>query len=254
MNNILELITFIIWFIISIVIMTFILGYASAHAQTSSDNEIYLNQSGDTITLNINQIGYGNKFGGSVSSGVVATDLTLTGSSLDIDLTQDGNSNQFLGSIIFDNSFLDFTTTGDTNILTLDIGSTGSADDSNLFLDFTGDNNTLDLNIGSVASAERLDFDLNVIGGSNIFDVDIEADDVTWQVDITGSGNDFLSNIKDGAYNSLTIDFTGDNGDIDINQWSGSCPQGVTSCFGVIDATINSDNAIIQINQKDTVE
>ena len=35
-------------------------------------------------------------------------------------------------------------------------------------------------------------------------------------------------------------------------QSSGSCPQGTTTCSGVIDMEIDSDDAVITINQKDT--
>lgn len=225
-----------------------------AYGQTSDDNEIFINQSGDTITLQIDQIGYGNKVGGSTTSSVVDSDWTLTGTTLTIDIDQVGNNNQLLGSTIFSSSAVSLTTTGDSNIINWDIGDIGSSDSSDIFIDFTGDSNVLTFNQGSVASSERLDFDLTVIGGSNTFDVDIEAEDVIWNVDITGDSNDFVSSIKDGSYNELKLDFTGDSGDIDINQWSGSCPTGVLSCYGVIDATFNSDNATITINQKDTTE
>ena len=39
--------------------------------------------------------------------------------------------------------------------------------------------------------------------------------------------------------------------DIDINQISGTCPQGITSCKGIVTLDVTSDNATIQINQKD---
>ncbi|SVE48670.1 uncharacterized protein METZ01_LOCUS501524, partial [marine metagenome] len=39
----------------------------------TTDNEIFLEQAGDSLTLTIDQIGYGNKFGGTIVSGAVAT-------------------------------------------------------------------------------------------------------------------------------------------------------------------------------------
>ena len=228
----------------------FILG-GSADAQTSSDNEIFLNQSGDTITLNIDQIGYGNKIGGTVTSSTVATDWLLTGSSLTIDIDQVGNNNQILGSTIFSSSTVDILNTGDSNIITWDIGDIGSSDSSALFLDFTGDTNLFTFNQGSIASAERLDLDVVVIGSTNTFDFDIESDDATVNLDLTGDTNDFVINQRDAGYHSVTLDYTGDAGNIDINQWSGS---GLVSAYGVINGTIVSDNATIQINQVDAVE
>ena len=230
----------------------FLLVPALAFAQSSSDNEIFLDQTGDTLTLTIDQIGYGNKLCGTLSAGICASDWTITGSTLTINIDMIGNSNQIFGPTILDSSSLDITLTGDSNVWDWNVGYSGSADSSDLLVDFTGDSNQVDLDWGYVASAERLDFDFTVLGSSNVFDIDLEADDITWNVSVTGDSNNMVSNIKDGAYNSLTLDFTGDSGDIDINQWSGTCPTGVSSCFSVIDATINSDNAVITINQKDS--
>lgn len=221
-------------------------------AQSASENEIFINQSGDSLTLTIDQIGYGNKVCGSLTSGVCASDWTLTGGSLTINIDQLGNSNQLFGPTIFDSSSIDLTFTGDSNVWDWNIGYIGSADSSDMLVDITGDSNTFDIDWAYTASAERLNFDLDIIGSSNVFDIDFESDDITWDFDVTGDSNNIVTNIKDGAYHSITFDFTGDSGDIDINQWSGSCPSGVSSCYSVIDATFSSDNAVITINQKDT--
>ena len=39
---------------------------------------------------------------------------------------------------------------------------------------------------------------------------------------------------------------------IDINQMSGTCATGVTTCNGIITLDVDSENATIQINQKDS--
>ena len=99
----------------------------------------------------------------------------------------------------------------------------------------------------------RLDFDLDInTGSSNVFDIDINADDVTWNVDIIGSSNNWLSNQSDGAYNSLTVEYIGSNGDIDIIQSSGTCPSGVSGCYGIINADFDTENGVVDIKQKDT--
>jgi hypothetical protein len=90
-----------------------------------------------------------------------------------------------------------------------------------------------------------------VIGSSNVFDVDVETDDVTFTVDVTGDSNNINTLQNDGFYQTLTLDLTGDSADVDINQLSGTCPQGVNSCKGIITLDVTSDNATIQINQKD---
>jgi hypothetical protein len=110
----------------------------------------------------------------------------------------------------------------------------------------------MDFDQGYVSSAERLDLDLTVIGSSNVFDVDVETDDVTFTVDVTGDSNDINTLQNDGFYQTLTFDLTGDNADVDINQISGTCPVGITTCKGIITMEVVSEDATIQINQKDT--
>ena len=101
----------------------------------TTDNEIFLEQSGDNLVLTIDQQGYGNKFGGTIANGSVASDMVITGSDTTFNLDQLGNSNQLFGPIILDSSNIDMTFTGDSNIFDWNIGSTGSAD--NLDLDLT---------------------------------------------------------------------------------------------------------------------
>ena len=86
------------------------------------DNEIFLQQSGDSLTLTIDQIGYGNKFGGTIENGSVATDMILTGSSITFNLDQIGNSNQLFGPAILDSSAIDMVFTGDSNVFDWNIG------------------------------------------------------------------------------------------------------------------------------------
>ena len=86
----------------------------------------------------------------------------------------------------------------------------------------------------------------------NIFDVDVESDDATWNFDITGASNNINTLQKDGAYHNITFELNGDSADVDINQLSGTCPTGISTCKGEITLDITSDNSTIQINQKDT--
>ena len=218
----------------------------------TNDNEIKLDQAGDTLNLTIDQIGYGNKLCGTINSGACASDWTLTGNSLTIDIDMIGNLNQIFGPTLFDSTDVDLKLTGNSNIWDWNVGYGGSADSSVLDVDITGSSNTFDIDWGYAASAERLDFDLDITGGSNVWNIDIENDDATWNVDVIGSSNNFLTTQSDGAYNSITLEWIGSNGDIDILQSSGTCPTGVTGCYGVINADFDSENAVVNIKQKDT--
>ena len=218
----------------------------------TNDNEIKLDQSGDTLRLYVDQIGYGNKICGSISSGACASDWVLTGNTVTMDIDMIGNLNQIFGPTLFDSTDVDLKFTGNSNIWDWNVGYGGSADSSVLDVDITGSSNTFDIDWGYSASSERLDFDLDITGSSNVWNIDIENDDATWNVDVIGSSNNFVTSMSDGAYNSLTMEFIGSNGDIDIIQSSGTCPTGVTGCYGVISADFDSENAVVTISQKDT--
>src|SRR6056300_1397077 len=197
-------------------------------AQASDDNEINITQIGDTLTLYIDQVGYGNKIG------------------------LDNFSSSSSASPITGSSSYTLEWNGDSNVWDWMIGETGSSDSSNFLVDITGDSNTMDLDQGSLFSAERLDFDLTVLGSSNVFDVDVETDDVIWNFDITGSSNDINTLQKDGYYQEINFTLDGSSADVDINQISGTCPTGVSTCKGIITLDVDSENATIQINQKDS--
>ncbi len=229
-------------------LMLMMSGTVLAQAAGTTDNEILLQQVGDTLDLTIIQTGYGNKISGDSSE---STDLVITGASLNIDIDQIGNSNKFYGKIVSDSSTLDWTFTGNSNIWDIMMGDSGSADSANILATITGDSNTMDFDLGSVVSAENLDMDLTLLGDSNDFNVDIEVDDATWNFDITGDSNDFLTSQTDGAYHYMKVEHDGDGGDFDLIQSSGTCPQGTTSCFSYMDLSIDSENATVQITQQD---
>ena len=218
----------------------------------ANDNEVKLDQAGDTLKLYIDQIGYGNKICGTISSGACASDWTLTGNTVTMDIDMIGNLNQVFGPTLFDSTDVDLKFTGNSNIWDWNVGYGGSADSSVLDVDITGNSNTFDIDWAYSASAERLDFDLDITGSSNVWNIDIENDDATWNVDVIGSSNNFLTTQSDGAYNSITMEWIGSNGDIDILQSSGTCPTGISGCYGVINADFDSENAIVDIKQKDT--
>jgi hypothetical protein len=218
----------------------------------ANDNKILLDQAGDTLTLTIDQIGYGNKIGGTIVSGDAATDWILTGNTNTIDIDMIGNLNQIFGPTLFDSTDIDLILTGSSNIWDWNVGYGGSADTSVLDVAITGSSNTFDIDWGYTASAERLDFDLDITGGSNVWNIDINSDDVTWNIDVIGSSNSFLTNQLDGSDHSLTLEWIGSSGDIDILQSSGTCGGNITNCFGVINADFDSENATVNIKQKDT--
>jgi len=223
----------------------------NAIAQATDDNEINIDQTGDTLTLYIDQYGYGNKIGLDDFSSS-SSPMAVTGSSLNINIDQVGNENLLFGTVTADSSTYNLLFTGDSNSWDWNIGYIGSSDASAIDVDITGDSNVMDFDQGYNASAERLDLDLTVLGNTNIFDVDIDVDDAIWNVDVTGASNNINTMQKDGGEQEINLTLSGDSADIDINQLSGTCATGVTTCNGIITLDVTSDNATIQINQKDS--
>ena len=223
----------------------------NAIAQATDDNEINIDQTGDTLTLFIDQYGYGNKIGLDDFSSS-SSPMSVTGTSLNINIDQVGNENLLFGTIAADSSTYNLLFTGDSNSWDWNIGYIGSSDASAIDVDITGDSNVMDFDQGYNASAERLDLDLTVLGNTNIFDVDIDVDDAIWNVDVTGASNNINTMQKDGGEQEINLTLSGDSADIDINQLSGTCAAGITTCNGIITLDVTSDNATIQINQKDS--
>ena len=199
-------------------------------AEATTDNVIKLDQTGDTLTLTIDQIGYGNKICGTISSGLCGTAMVITGTTNNINMDMIGNLNQIYGPMILDQSTYSVNMTGSSNIWDQTIGASGSADSSNLLATWSGSSNTMNLDWGASQSSERLDFDL----------------------DVTGSSNDVNTSMTDGAYHKIDLELVQSSGNIDIIQSSGTCPGGISSCHSEIIAEFDSENATITINQKDT--
>ena len=79
----------------------FALSASMAFGQGASDNEILITQTGDNLTLTIDQDGYGNKISGDSSQG---SDLTLSGTTMQLNVDQIGNSNKLFGHHISNQS------------------------------------------------------------------------------------------------------------------------------------------------------
>ena len=230
------------------------LGMPAALFAGADDNEIWLQQSGDTLILNFTQRGYGNKVGLDDFSGTSA-DMIITGASNSLTLVQDGDMNKLYGPFIADSSTVNLTFTGDSNSMDWNVGYQGSADNLNMLGTVTGSSNTFDIDVGYDASAEYLNWDLAVNGSSNVFTTKIDSDNAVWNWTITGSSNDINTNQSDATDNSITAVLTGSTNDIDIIQKSGTtgCPSG-QSCSGIIDVSFVTSNANIDIVQKDSGE
>ena len=84
-----------------------------------ADNEIYIDQSGATANIDLEQLGSGNIIGGLNSVAGTLTALDLDGLNLTLDINQIGDSNKFLGDILGDNITGFFEFDGDSNTFTI---------------------------------------------------------------------------------------------------------------------------------------
>tara|TARA_R100000005_G_scaffold92199_1_gene65413 strand:+ start:362 stop:1045 length:684 start_codon:yes stop_codon:yes gene_type:complete len=187
-----------------------------------ADNEIYVDQSGATANIDLEQLGSGNIMGGLNSVAGTLTALDLDGLNLTLDINQIGDSNKFLGDILGDNITGFFEFDGDSNTFTIqaDPTNTYGVDSSNLNVDATGSSNTFTLDLGTSAMASNTDLDWIINGDSNTFDFDINYDSGTSYVDVDGDSNtvNFTGSGYAGGY--FYLDQTGNSRTFNIQQLS----------------------------------
>ena len=194
----------------------------SASLLYGADNEIYVDQSGATANIDLEQLGSGNMIGGLLSVAGKMTPLDLDGITMTLDINQIGDSNKFLGDIYGDSVTGFFEFDGNSNSFTIqgDPTNTYGIDNSNYRVDVTGNSNKFTLDHGTTALAATLDLDWIVQGDDNTFDFDINYDGATNYVDVDGDDNTvtFTGSGKAGGY--FYLDQTGNSRKFNIQQKS----------------------------------
>ena len=187
-----------------------------------ADNEIYIDQSGATANIDLEQLGSGNIMGGLNSVAGTLTALDLDGLNLTLDINQIGDSNKFLGDITGDSVTGFFEFDGDSNTFTIqaDPTNTYGIDNSNFNVDATGSSNTFTLDVGTSAMASNTDLDWIINGSSNTLDFDINYDGGTSYVDIDGDSNEVTFTGSDYAGGYFYLDQTGNSRTFNIQQLS----------------------------------
>ena len=188
----------------------------------AADNEIYVDQAGATLNLDLEQLGSGNIIGGLNAAAGSMTALDLDGATMTLDINQIGGSNTFLGDILADNFTGFFEFDGDSNDFTIQVDPTNTygADGSNLNVDVTGDSNDFTLNVGTTALTGNLDLDWIINGSSNTFDFDINYDGATSYVDVDGDSNNVTFDGSGYAGGYFYLDQTGNSRTFNIQQLS----------------------------------
>ena len=193
-----------------------------------ADNEIYIDQTGNNASIDIEQLGSNNIIGGDDAAAGSMTKAILNGTTMVLDINQIGSSNKFLTDGILGDNFTGFFEfDGDSNEWDFSMDTTGlnTADGNNINIDVTGSLNIADIDIAEDDAANFLDIDWIIDGDSNEATVDIDVDYATMYMDILGDSND-LTFIQSGYGASSSdakyfyLDLEGSNNTAVIKQQS----------------------------------
>lgn len=217
-------------------------------------NEIYIDQIGDTLDLDITQDGRDNKIGTST------TDAGLYGDDMTFDITQTGNFNE-ITAVIRGNTYTgtwDFT--GNTNTVDLLCSSTttGDCDDVTLNITAVGDDNQFTFNVGETTDASNSTIDFTVTGDDNIINASVDGINTTLTVTTDNSASLSTNSANGDAGNAFTFDIDGD-GDVNghtvtLDVTGGGSTYDVTQSGiydNVVDGTFSGDSQDVDITQSD---
>jgi len=217
------------------------------------DNEIYVDQSGNTASIDLEQLGSSNLIGGTSAVSGRMTALDLDGLSMTLDINQIGSNNIFRSDGIDGNNLTAFFEyDGDSNVMDILLNSSGTitADYVNMLVDVTGSSNTFDLKVAENSDSSYLDLDWVVTGDSNQFDFDIDYANAINNVDVNGSSNTI--NFTASGYSGTT---SSDSGyffmDLDGSSNTFNIIQSSTLARDWLKIETNTSNSNICITQND---
>jgi hypothetical protein len=217
-------------------------------------NDIYIDQIGDTLDLDITQDGSNNEFGDST------TDATLQGDDMTFAITQTGNTNTIDAIIKGTNYTGTWTFTGNSNTVDMKCSSasTGNCDDVTVNITTTGDDNAYTVYVGETASADNLVAAFTVTGDHNTITADVDGTSgaVTLVMDNSSSLSTGSTDGDEGNAVVVTMDGNGDvNGHtVDLNITGGGSTYNVTqsgTADTTVSATFSGDEQDVDITQSD---
>ena len=210
-----------------------------------SPNDIYVTQSGASLTLDVLQDGQNNTIGNSTTAS------TSTGASTNLNIDQVGNSNVITYQINGASYTGVINLQGNSNNVDLNCDSTGnnsSCGTANAVINFTGNSNDIDLDIGQTSAATSADVDIVGQTGSdsNVVAATVDGTSAILTITINGDSNNYLLDIDgNGDINGHTLvhSHTGGLADVDITQ------SGIND--NIINLTTSGDSHNIDIIQRD---
>jgi len=208
-------------------------------------NDIYVTQSGGSLTLDVLQDGENNTIGNSTTASA------STGATTNLNIDQVGDSNVITYQINGATYTGVINLQGNSNNVDLNCDSTNgnsSCGSVNAVVNFTGNSNDIDLDIGQTSAATGADVDIvgNTGSDSNVVAATVDGTSVILTITVSGDTNNYLLDIDgNGDVNGHTLihTHTGGIADVDITQ------SGVND--NMITLTTSGDNANIDIIQRD---
>ena len=240
----------------------FVIGLVLGYSSLANANEIYIEQIGDGLDLDITQDGTDNEFGDST------TDAMLDGDDMTFAITQTGNTNTIDAKIKGNDYTGTWQFTGNSNNvdLTCDNTSGSNCESVTLNITTTGSTNTFDVFIGENADAKDLVANFTVTGDGNVVQAEIDGEDAVVTVLLNNSSSNNSTTLNDqnsgnstGAGGNLVdIDIAGDgdtNGHKVILDVTGGGNRIQIDQSGIHDNTVNldmtGDAGDVNINQTD---
>ena len=210
-----------------------------------SANDIYVTQSGASLTLDVLQDGQNNTIGNSTTAS------TSTGASTNLNIDQVGNSNIITYQINGASYTGVINLQGNSNNVDLNCvitGNNSSCGTANAVINFTGNSNDIDLDIGQTSAATSADVDIVGQTGSdsNVVAATVDGTSAILTITINGDSNNYLLDIDgNGDINGHTLvhSHTGGLADVDITQ------SGIND--NIINLTTSGDSHNIDIIQRD---
>ncbi len=214
-----------------------------------ADNEIFMDQSGATANIDLEQQGGGNLIGGVGSVAGTLTDFDFIGTTNTLDINQIGSRHLWKGDITAASYTGFFQFTGGSNVMNVvtDTTNTYGADNSNVNINVTGSSNTMTLNQATTAAAGTLDLDWIIQGSNNTVTSTINIDQAINYMDIDGSDNTVPYtgtgvNASSGGY--FWLDHTGGSRAFTVSQTS-------TLNNDWLKITSNGSNGTVCVEQDD---
>jgi len=223
-----------------ITILSVIFISLSVHA-----NDIYINQSGATLDLDITQDGQNNTVGNSTTAS------SVIGATTNLAITQIGDSNVMTFDVNGATYTGTFSVTGNSNNIDFNCDSAGnnsSCGTATASIVWVGSSNDIDIDIGETSSATSATVGITGASGSDSNTIlgTIDGNSAILTLSVNGDTNNFLIDIDgngDSAGHTYIHTHTGSIADVDITQ------SGIYD--NMITLTTSGDNHDIDIIQRD---